>query len=145
MPSAAALALALTGGAAALAPAWPPTYKMSESTLIQPCWTNGTYAPSFAQWGIVDYDWSESKDLWSAAKPMDCEETMIAKVHELQRLNPSGKAWLYRNSIKALPWFTSVREKLEDRNYWGFFLPYKNCTRYQCGPNATQNLYHDFE
>jgi hypothetical protein len=36
-----------------------------------------------------------------------------------------------------------VREKLQDPAFWGFFLPYANCTRYECGPNATANLYHD--
>ena len=56
--------------------------------------------------------------------------------------------WVYRNSVKALPWFTSVREKLEDKRYWGWFLSNKNCTNekkeYLCGDQATNNLYHDF-
>ena len=92
--------------------------------------------------------------------------------HTMQQ--PGGRVWVYRNSVKALPWFTSVREKLEDPAYWGacvgrgsrscthpvfshlcmypapgWFLAFKNCTDgrggYLCGPNATQNLYHDFE
>ena len=141
----ACLVAAAAAQCAALAPPWPPTYRMNESTIIQPCWTNGTYAPSFSQWSIVDFDWSESKDVWSATRPyMNCEEVMLAKARELHELNPAGKTWIYRNMIKALPWFTSVREKLQDRAYWGWFLPYKNCTAYQCGPNATHNLYHDF-
>jgi len=107
---------------------------------------NGTYPPSFSSWAIVDYDWSESRNLWSAARPyMTCEETMLAQARARRALNPSGKTWVYRNSIKALPWFTSVREKLQDRSFWGFFLPLKNCKNYDCGPNASQNLYHDFE
>lgn len=44
---------------------------------------------------------------------------------------------------------TTVREKLEDRDYWGWFMPNKGCNPspgvYTCGPNATTNLYHDFE
>jgi hypothetical protein len=81
---------------------------------------------------------------------MDCEEALVTQAeatHSLQK--PGGHVWVYRNSVKALPWFTSVREKLEDRAHWGWFLPFKNCTDgrggYFCGPNATQNLYHDFE
>lgn len=49
----------------------------------------------------------------------------------------------YPNPNRALPWFTLVREKLQDPAYWGYFLPYANCTQYECGPNATANLYHD--
>jgi len=49
--------------------------------------------------------------------------------------------WVYRNLVKALPWFSTVREKLEDKNYWGWFLHYKNAS----GDSATTNLYHDFE
>ena len=119
---------------------------MNASTIIQPCWMNGTYIPSFAPWAIVDFDWSESRNLWSSTRPyMNCEETMLAQARALHELNPAGTTWIYRNSIKALPWFTSVREKLQDRAFWGWFLPYKNCTNYECGPNATHNLYHDFE
>lgn len=53
------------------------------------------------------------------------------------------------NGIKALPWHTSVRRLLEDRSQWGLFMPLAGCMpspgNYVCGPNATQNLYHDFE
>ena len=55
----------------------------------------------------------------------------------------------YRNGIKALPWHTSVRKLLEDKSRWGMFMPLAGCMptpgNYVCGPNATQNLYHDFE
>ena len=39
--------------------------------------------------------------------------------------------------MKALPWFGSVREKLEDKQFWGYFLHYKNVS----GDTATTNLY----
>ena len=42
-----------------------------------------------------------------------------------------------RNFVKALPWFGSVREKLEDKQFWGYFLHYKNAS----GDTATTNLY----
>lgn len=207
-------------------------------------------------------DWSESKNIWSAAKPMNCEETMLAQAQKMHAINPNNKVrecrcvarrvlrkhrlcgahrelarhswtalpplcccgccccpnlrclcatggspglptlswvdklinfppfppqvWVYRcdrlackalacglnclrtkvyspggrvsdypppirrsissNSIKALPWFTSVREKLEDKAYWPWFLAKKGCNPlpgvYTCGPDVTSNLYH---
>ena len=42
-----------------------------------------------------------------------------------------------------------MRKLLEDRAQWGLFMPLAGCMpepgNYICGPNATQNLYHDFE
>jgi hypothetical protein len=105
---------------------------------------------------------------------MDCEEDMLDNLQRIRAQNPGAITWLYRNGVKALPWFTSVRTLLEvgrlrtsgggssgtrhrhdpsaplqDPAYWGFFMPYANCSSapgvYVCGPNATANLYHDFE
>lgn len=49
---------------------------------------------------------------------------------------------------RALPWHASVRRLLEDKAQWGLFMPYAGCMptpgNYVCGPNASQNLYHDF-
>jgi len=135
--------------AAAWVPLWPASYTMSQSTMIQPCNTSGANPAGFAQWGVVDYDWSESKNLWSKATPMNCEETMLKQAEATVALNPAGRVWVYRNSVKALPWFTLVREKLADPAYWGWFLANKGCNPspgvYTCGSNATTNLYHDFE
>ena len=56
----------------------------------------------------------------------------------------------YRNLIKALPWFTSVREKLEDPDYAGWFLKFdanRNQTAVpRCAPedkDKCSTLYHD--
>jgi hypothetical protein len=60
----------------------------------------------------------------------------------------------YRNTIKALPFFTSVREKLSDPAYSGWFIKFKDyngpssnhsyhvpaCTYEKCS-----GLYHDQE
>ena len=51
------------------------------------------------------------------------------------------KVFVYRNLVKALPWFIQVRTKLEDSRYWGFFLRKAAPT----GGDATGQLYHDFE
>lgn len=105
------------------------------------CNTTGSDPSKLTGFGIVDYDWSESKDLWSKATPMNCEETMLAKAKITHSLNPAAHAWVYRNSIKALPWFTLVREKLANQAYWGWFLANKGCNPapgvYTCGTTAT--------
>lgn len=101
-----------------------------------------------SQWNLVDIDWNSDRVDWSKPQPMDCEENMLANLAAIKAVNPTGITWLYRNGIKALPWFTSVRQLLEDRSQWGLFMPYAGCLQngqYVCGPNATQNLYHDFE
>ena len=60
--------------------------------------------------------------------------------------------WVYRNGIKALPWYTQVRRLLQDQSFWGWFVPYDGCKTaagYVCKNNvtgavdATANLYHD--
>jgi hypothetical protein len=43
------------------------------------------------------------------------------------------QVWVYRNIVKALPWFTDVRIKINDKSYAGWFLHDKN----------SQSLYHD--
>ena len=53
------------------------------------------------------------------------------------------QVFVYRNLVKALPWFDEVREKLEDPQYWGWFLRYKDAARRPMTP--TGQLYHDFE
>lgn len=106
------------------------------------------------QWRIFDLDWNGDRINWSQTTPMDCDLDMINQIETIHNYgnNPFDTiTFVYRNGIKALPWFSVVREKLEDPNYWGFFMPYKQCKNTngypdgRCGPNATQNLYHDFE
>ena len=36
--------------------------------------------------------------------------------------------WAYRNTIKALNWYTSVREKLDDPKYASWFIKFKGFT-----------------
>ena len=43
---------------------------------------------------LREADWSESRNLWSASKPMDCEETMLAQARALHDLNPAGMTWI---------------------------------------------------
>eukprot|EP00038_Savillea_parva_P031914 m.91837 g.91837 ORF g.91837 m.91837 type:complete len:426 (+) comp9929_c0_seq1:268-1545(+) len=135
-------------------PRWTPTYNMSESTVVMPCNYSGLYDfdvyPELARFGLVDYDWSNSKGYWVDQSPMNCEEMLVDQAARNKALNPTAKVFVYRNIVKALPWYVEVREKLADPQWWGFFLPYKGCRdnttgAYLCGDNATVNLYHDHE
>jgi hypothetical protein len=124
---------------------------MNQSSIIMICNNSGPVAASLAgQWRIADVDWNSNRIGWSAARPMNTEEDMLANLQAFRAVNPNSIGWLYRNGIKALPWFTSVRKRLEDPAYWGWFMPLANCSTaggppYLCGPNATNNLFHDYE
>ena len=48
---------------------------------------------------------------------MDCEELMVKQTEMTVAASPGTKVFVYRNMIKALPWFTSVRKKLTDPAY----------------------------
>lgn len=47
-------------------PQFSPTYDMQSSTIVQPCNQSGFLEPPefYAQFGIVDVDWSNAKSLW---------------------------------------------------------------------------------
>ena len=113
------------------------------------------FDPAFAsKFGIVDYDWSNMKQLWATAHPMDCEKLLVTQVKLSNKLNPKSKAFVYRNLVKALNWFGSVREKLDDPAYSGFFLkfdPNKNGSYHvpacdaNYSPPKCSVFYHDQE
>ena len=90
-------------------------------------------------WGIIDFDWSNAKvraprakqplplsaafaqpcaptaqTEWAKAKPMNCEEMLVEQVKVTTEASPGTTVWVYRNGIKALPWYTLVREKVTD-------------------------------
>lgn len=135
-------------------PAWPPTYNMSMSTIVMPCNYSGWTDPAWgAQWGIIDFDWSNAKALWANAQPMDCEERLVEQARRVKAINPNTKVFVYRNLVKALPWYTNVREKLTDPAYAGWFLAFKpggslpNHTYHvpPCTAGKCSALYHDQE
>lgn len=117
-----------------LLPKWKPTWDMMRSTMLYTCnhsgFHNATYA---AQFGVVSYDWSNAKEVWAQAHPMTCEE-MLTEQAELVLALDAGipgeqpRVWVYRNTIKALNWFKSVRVKLDDPAYGGWFVRFANYT-----------------
>ena len=130
---AALLASALAVRARAFLPfANPPAgwgtanYNMSLSTLTMACNASGPLNVSiFSTFGITSIDWSSSKALWAAARPMDCAERMLAQARALRAANPAMRPLTYSNLVKALPWLTPVRRALADPAYAGFFLKFR--------------------
>ena len=76
---------------------------------------------------MVDIDWNSDRVDWSKPKPMNSEENMLKNAKAIHSVDPSTITWVYRNGIKALPWATDVRVKLQDKAYWGWFMAKKGC------------------
>ena len=149
------LVLARPAPAAALLPPWPSTYDVAASTLVMPCNSSGLLSTALTRaWGLVSYDWSNSKrgpSGWVQQRPMDCEVALLAQAQAAKAANPSQRVGVYRNSLKMLSWFSSVRAKLEDAAYAPWFLAFDNasapfandaCDR-NYDPPLCSALYHD--
>ena len=136
-------------------PSWPITYQLNLSTIVQPCNYSGYFNPAaLSRFAVVDFDWSNAKQLWANDQPMRCEERLIDQVAMTKAANPAARVFVYRNLVKALPWYTSVREKISDPAYSGWFLkfgaPTVNGTSYHVptcddsySPPLCSGLYHD--
>jgi hypothetical protein len=44
---------------------------------------------------------------------MTCKGNLAAQAEAVKAINPNTKVFVYRNFVKALPWFTSGREKIQ--------------------------------
>lgn len=151
------LAPNLPPGSPDISPSWTPTWDASESSYLYWCnWSGPVYTPMVSNWSIVSLDWSDWKwgPLgWAAAQPMDNEERLYADAINIVANSRRGrpKAWVYRNSCKALPWYSSVRAKLESPAHRSWFLSYGppsiNGSYYSppCDPYSGKcsTLYHD--
>lgn len=130
-------------------PQWEPTYEMWRSTIVMPCNISGFMDLEFvSKWGIVDIDWSNTKRLWQNEHPMNCQEMLVDQVKKIKDVSPKTHVWVYRNLVKALPWYTDVREKISDPRYAGWFLRFRGSLQddYQvppCTAGKCSELYHD--
>jgi len=152
-------------------PLFAPTYDMQQSTIAMPCNHSGMMdmTGDIGKFGIVDYDWNNGKSIWASKDPFTTEELLITQA--ILRKNqicpeacplpdgcpnktacPQGKTWIYRNFVKAFPWYTTVREKVQDPQYSGWFLKFnpKNTTPYNVpvcddlfDPPKCTDLYHN--
>ena len=84
----------------ALLPKWTSTYQMNLSTIIQPCNESGYFNDNalnkLAKFGLISIDWSNAKQLWANAAPMNCAETLLPQVTAIKSINPSAKTFVYR-------------------------------------------------
>jgi hypothetical protein len=117
---------------------------MTESLITMQCNSSGwSSAERAAQFGIVSYDWSNVKALWAAAKPMTCEELLTQQAMKAKAAG-TKHVFVYRNTVKAINWFDSVRRKLDDPAYSGFFLRFdpEVAPSYHVPPCVPENQTH---
>uniref|UniRef100_A0A7S3LLT8 Uncharacterized protein n=2 Tax=Aplanochytrium stocchinoi TaxID=215587 RepID=A0A7S3LLT8_9STRA len=145
-------ALAEAGYLPPTAPPWPPTYNLARSTISMAVNVSGWSDPERgAQFGIISYDWSNAKRQWALQQPMDCEERLLNQAKMTKSVNQRTKVFVYRNIVKALPWFSSVRRILDDPSYSGFFLKFDPKSKLHVPRCAAENsskcssYYHDQE
>ena len=106
-------------------PPWKASYAMNKSTLSMACNSSGWFSPDLAaQFGIVSFDWSNNKFNWAASKPMTCQEDLVQQAQLVAAEKGAGRVFTYFNLVKALPWYSAVRELIADPAYSGFFLRY---------------------
>ena len=87
---------------------------------------------------------------------MDCEERLLAQAEKTAALagGRGVRVFVYRNLVKALPWFQTVREKLLSPAHAGWFLRFDpkrkgNYSVPDCdhnySPPICSEMYHDQE
>jgi hypothetical protein len=118
-----------------------------------PCNYSGQYDPAVAaKFGIVDFDWSNEKDVWVNDSPMTCMERLVTQAQVIKKINPDTKIWVYRESVAAQPWYTDVRAKLTDPKTEHWFMKFDSkangsyrvprCDK-NFNPPRCSDLYHD--
>ena len=137
-------------------PDWAPTWDMAQSTIIMPCNYTGLVDPAvYTDFGLVDFDWSNGRSAWSSASPMNDQELLLRQAQAVKAATPSARVFVYRNLVKALPWYSQVREKMLDPAYAGWFLRYSDAVLANhsavrggappCTGGKCSEFYHDQE
>lgn len=116
-------------------PPWEASYRLRDSLITMQVNRTGLSSPTRgAQFGIVSYDWSNGKELWAKGHPMFCQELLLEQAVQTKAAG-APRVFVYRNIVKALPWFAQVREKLVDPAYAGWFLRFDS-TNNSSGPSS---------
>ena len=82
-------------------PPWPASYQMNLSTVLMPCNSSGLIDPETLKgWALNSFDWSTGKSAWAAARPMDCEETLLRQAEVTAAALGGGmqRNWVYRST-----------------------------------------------
>ena len=72
-------------------------------------------------------------------QPMDCEERLLNQARMTKSMNNETNVFVYRNLVKALPWFSTVREKILDPAYAGWFTRFSGKDDYHVPECAAEN------
>ena len=84
-------------------PHWAPTYDMPLSTVVMPCNYSGMFDPNVAaRWGMVDFDWSNGKQLWANDKPQDSERLLVTQAESVKAIKPQARV-LCAIPLRAVP------------------------------------------
>ena len=107
-------------------PGWTPSWELWRSTIAMPCNDSGLMLDqrAFRNWGVLSWDWSNGKNIWINQNPMDAEHLLVRQLELTKKANPGGRHLVYRNSVHAMPWYSTVLSKLRDSQYAGFFLKF---------------------
>jgi hypothetical protein len=65
--------------------------------------SSGPNWPVIRDFGVIDIDWSNSKQEWINTDPMTCEENLLKQAQLIKAKNPLGKGqkvWVYRNTVR---------------------------------------------
>ena len=110
-----------------LAPPFPPTWQLNQSTIIHTSNKSGwTDTASAARFGIISFDAQNAEAIWLTPNRSQCtaEEAMIEQARRVKAASPSTKVLVYRNVMWALQWLSSNRAAMEDPAKADFFLQY---------------------
>ncbi len=146
-------ALLMLTFASAQLPNRKPTYQMNMSTMIMPCNDSGFTDPATTKsWAIVDFDWSNAKALWVKNRPMNDEEYLQMQLQMSAAASKDQSFWVYRGTMWAYPWYTSIRKTLENPAYHDWFIKFKPVGPWyssKCdnnyNPPLCSDLYHNQE
>ena len=138
----------------------PPRYQMNQSTIIMPCNNSGYMDPErTVGWSIIDFvsssavlrpvccglsvgaqDWSNGKAIWTKQRPM-LDEVVLQNQVKLSTSSSLGQTvWVYRGSMWAYPWYTSVRKTLEDPACEKTRAPFRQVCTHVHAPDMVRNL-----
>ena len=83
-------------------PPWKPTYDTKRSTVLMTCNDTGMHSVAEAvKYGVVVYDWSNAKQLWANAHPMNDDELLTKQALMVLAADPghpgyAPRVWVYR-------------------------------------------------
>ena len=113
----------------ALAPAFPPTWRLNASTIIHTGNISGwTETAAAAKYGIVSFDGNNARSVWKKTDGNDsiCEATLLEQARRVKAAKTGTRVLVYRQAMLAISWMESVRAVMYDEAFAGYFLRYKS-------------------